>query len=997
MKTYQNYQLVLMFILTGYLLIFSNQSYSQIHRLKFDHLGVRDGLSDATVTCVLQDQNGFMWFGTYRGVSRFNGYEFTSFLFNENEPNALHNNVISCMLEDYTGKIWIGSYKFGIGVFDPHLESFTHVQGGRADSLMLANNSINTLFEDSENNLWVGTEHGLSMISADRKSFKKFYESDTSKNTLNDETIYDIAEGPMGRIWIATGHSNLCYYDKQTGQFTQVDYTDVSLNNGSDNYQKKIYFQDSLLWVTSNKGGLSKLNIISNNKKSYLPDFSNRGPSAWKIMDMLAFEGKLWLGTDGGGLDIFDPETEIFTNYKNTRNDQSSLTSNVLWSLCRDRQDNIWIGTYQGGISKYDALSNFFHLTENEPSNPNSLSGKPIISLCARPEGGLWIGTDWGGLQLIKPDGTFDQFVWQQHQNSLSTNVVKSLCYDRNGNLLIGTYNHGLSSYDTKTGQFKHFSSGNELNSLSHNNIWSMYTDSRGITWLGTLGAGIATYNPDKESFSRPDVGYREGGQLLVFQIFEDSQSNLWFSTDSGVIFYNRRTERWEPFLLSDRIENSNHEMNYVKSVIEDKSHHIWFATSAGLIKYMPENETYELIDQLRDQLDLPVLDMAEDDYGNLILIAKTNILQFDLLKEKATNYYISDNSFTTGALLKKPSGEIILGGFNGLTTFHPKDLRKNDFEPSVFLTEFHVFNESQKPLHNNSPLDTVITFDKELNIDFQQSVINFKYTALNYTQPERNQFAYKLEGFDQDWNYVGNRRIATYTNLNPGTYTFKVKASNNHGVWNEEGKSIELNVRPPFWKTTWFSFLSTLLILMSLYSVYRMRITQVKRRFENRTLKNEREMIGLKNANLKEQLNATKSELTNITMNYLHKNQKLQQIRQKIEDSVTDANQALKGKMNRIVKEIDKEIQDHEYWDKFEHQFNKSHDNFLGRFKQTYPDLSKRELRICAYLRMGLDNHEISTLMNVAVRTVETSRYRIRKKIDLEERQSFTKMILRF
>ncbi|MGL1886950.1 MAG: LuxR C-terminal-related transcriptional regulator [Reichenbachiella sp.] len=959
---------------------------------------MRDGLADATITSILQDRNGFMWFGTYRGVNRFNGYEFTSFIFEEDNPNSLHDNVISCLLEDHEGKIWIGSYNTGVSIFDPKLELFTHYSGGKSDSLMLTDNSVTSLFEDSDHNIWIGTEYGLSMLGPERKTFKKFYASDSvNTNTINDESIYDIVEDAHKRIWLATGGSALCRYDRTTQEFTDVAYTS-SLNNLTDNLQKKLYLQDSILWVTSNRGGLSRLNINTLSRKNYAPNRSNRGPSNWKILDIVAINNQLWLATDGAGLDIFDLETELFTNYQNSRIDKTSLSSNILWSICKDRQNNVWIGSYQGGVNKFDSQNNFFQLEENNPCDINSVSPLPILSLCKNPDGGLWIGTDWGGLQLMKEDGSFEQYNYKENTNSLSTNVVKSLCYDRNGNLLIGTYNHGLSTFNSKTAKFKHFKNDHEdESSIANNNIWCLLTDSKGLTWLGTLGGGIVAYDPDLQSFSSPNITYKHGGQLLIFSIFEDSQSNLWFSTDEGIIYYHRRTDTWDVYLLNERSGIQNHELNYVKSIIEDKYQHIWMATSAGLLKYMPENDSYKLIQQVKEELDLPILDMTEDDFGNLILIAKTNILQFDLVKEKAINYLIDDNSFNTGSFVKESNGKIILGGFKGLTTFNPKDLRKNDFVPPVYVTEFQIFNQEQKPFKARSVLDTAISFVSSIDINYEQSVINFKYAALNFSESERNEFAYKLEGFDEDWNYVGNRRIATYTNLNPGSYTFKVKASNNHNIWNEEGKSIQLHVQPPFWKTLWFQGLSIILISILLVLLFRMRIKQVKSSFAYKSLKIDKELIKIKNDSLNEQLDATRNELANITMSHLHKNQKLLKVRKRIEESVDQADANAKRKMKRIVKEIDLEIEDHDYWDKFEHQFNKSHNNFLERFKQAHPDLSKRELRICAYLRMGLGNPEISGLMNVTVRTIETSRYRIRKKIALEERQSFTKMIHRF
>ena len=965
-------------------------------RIKFEQLSVRDGLPDNTISCILQDQKGFMWFGTYKGVARFDGYDFEIFQYDESNPNSLQGNLVSAMEQDHLGRIWIGSSSNGLSIYTPETGMFSRLSDGVADSLVIAHYSIRSIFEDSRQYMWVGTEDGLSVVSPDGKWHQKYYFREGDEQTVNGRVIYDIAESKDGRIWLATENNQLSVYDPRTSTFDQVTYTDLSLADKDDNVLKNLHFHnDTTLFVASINGGLSRLNLKTLTYKTYRSGSGINGPSTMQIRDILTVDTLLWLATDGSGIDLFNPGTEVFSNANKSTQDLTSLSSNAIWTLSRDLQGIIWIGTYDGGVNKYDPQHNMFQLIENNPCDDTSIPNQPVLSLYEDDQEQLWIGTDWGGLVLKARAGQTLRF---DHRNGLSTDVVKTIYTDRLGNLLIGTYNQGLTRYRAETGHFEHFKREKEHHAaLPSNNIWSIFTDSRGLTWLGTLGGGISIFDPVKRDFHLPDLSYLNGGQFHVYHIMEDSQSNLWFSTDGGLLYYQRRLDEWTSIIPSDKLASSNHLLNQTKGTIEDKFRNIWIASASGLIRYIPEKNEFILFGREAGFPELPLLGFQTDDFGNLLVVSKTHLSQFDLSTHAIISYEIPDNLFNHNALLKSSNGQVYVGGTQGITSFDPALLRKNTYIPPVYITDFQVFNKSQKPLIKGTVIDSTIENTTLIEIAHEQSVINFEYTALNYIASSRNEFAYWLEGFDDGWQYVGGRRLATYTNLDPGKYTFHVKASNNHGVWNDTGASVQLIVHPPFWKTRWFQVVLIVVGSGLIYWIQRIRITQLRKAYEFERLSSEQEMIRIRNQNLSQELESTKSEMNAVTMSYLHKNQKLQQIREKARATASRISTQDVGLVNKLVKEIDQQLQDEDYWDQFEHQFNKSHDNFLTRFKNAYPDLSKRELRMCAYLRMGLDNHEISILMNVTVRTVEQSRYRIRKKVNLEKRQSFTKMVLRF
>ncbi|MBB6459655.1 two-component regulator propeller domain-containing protein [Flammeovirga kamogawensis] len=981
------------------LLLMSIGTYGQKKEMQFQHLREEDGLSHATVTSILEDNMGFMWFGTYKGLNRYDGYEMKTYAYSRGENTGLNDDMISSLIQDHNGFIWIGYLNNGLSIFDPKTETFQHFKGGDENELMVPSESVNKIYEDSDNNVWVVTSNGISVISPNRKRREKYYYSTTGFSQINGESVYDVIEDKWNRIWLATDNRKLCVFDKNSKKFSEVEYTNLPLGSKDDNDKKNLeIYNDTLLYISSNNGGLAEYNLLTGNYNTYLHGEKGKGPSSNNIKALQQVNNELWIATDGAGLDIFNVKSKTFENYTNTRLDPTSLSSGVVWSLYQDRQDNVWFGIYLEGVDKYDPRKNFFRDITNSPCNEETLPNKPVLSLYNDSQNRTWVGTDWGGLQLQEKDEKlFKHFSIDGKEVDLpSAYVVKSIAEDRFGNLLIGTYSEGLQVYDRKTKKRTEIKRGVTTTDLPSNHVWAIFTDSEGITWIGTLGGGIAKYDPVTKSIKKLKIGYNIGSQEHIYHIFEDAQNNLWFSTDGGIMIYNRRTDSWSPNLLNDLIEK-DHNFNYVKGVYQDNLRHIWIATAAGLIKYLPERNEFKIYNQSDGIPELPLQAITADNFGNLLVISKKYVSQFSLASEKIVSFYVPNNSFNYNALIKKDNGEIIVGGTDGITVFNPQKLKENDTKPPVYITDFDIFNKPQIPSDSSSVIKESISTVREINLDYDQSVINFKYCAINYTETERNKYAYKLEGFDEQWNYVGDRRIATYTNLDPGRYTFKVKASNNHGVWNNEGATVTLFIDAPYWQTTWFRALLIALLLVIFYFAQKVRMQNVKRKYALNSIQAEREKVEIQNQNLEKELDTTKSELANITISHLHKNQSLQQIKQKLEEvSVGLANND-KRKIKRIVKDINKESEDHDYWDKFEHQFNKSHDNFLDRFKIEYPDLSKRELRICAYLRMDLDNQEIATLMNVSVRTLETSRYRIRKKIGLENRKSLTKMITRF
>ncbi|WP_169664374.1 two-component regulator propeller domain-containing protein [Flammeovirga yaeyamensis] len=993
-------KLIKTYSLTVLILINSISFAQHTQRLQFEHIGKKSKLSTASVTSILQDSKGFVWFGTHSGLFRFDGYDVKLFERQTDKSLGPSENMITSMYEDHSGKIWIGLLNNGLSIYDPETNTFSHLAGGSEEQNIPNSSSVFKIMEDKQNQIWIGTDNGFSILNEDRSDYQKVFPEKYNNTDHHDGNIFDIVEDEWNRVWMATGNRTLTVFNKINKKYQQIEYTDLNLSNFEDNDKKNLcIFQDTLLYIGSNNGGLSEYNLLTGKYTTYLAGNGNKGPSSNNIRDIIQVDNELWVATDGKGLNIFDVKNKTFKAYTQDSNLEESLNSDVLWSLYRDRQKNVWLGTYLEGVEKYDSQKNFFRRVSANTCNPQSLPNKPILSIYKDTKGRKWVGTDWGGLhQMTENEDVFIHYDEKGNEifDSESQEVCKSIAEDKYGNLLIGTYSQGLNVFDIQNNKVRNIKNNEKKSQLPINHVWSILTDQSKNTWIATLGGGIAKYDPDKYQIESIPLKYHQSAQKHIYNIFEDSKRNIWFCTDGGVVVYNSVNDTWDYTLMEDLIAE-NRGFSYVRAVVEDNFRRIWIATTGGLLMYKPETKSFRVFDSKDNIPELPLLDLTIDSRGNLIFISKKYISKMFLDTFKVVSNYVDNNSFNYGAIIHIDKDEIGIGGTKGITYFNPDNLKENEDVPPVYITDIEVLDNEASSNNKNKLHIESISKKKSIVLDKDQSTINIKFSCINYSETERNKYTYKLEGLDKDWSPVSDARVATYSNLPPGEYTFKVKAANNHNVWNKEGAEVELIVKAPYWQTVWFKMVLFLLSLVFLYFLQKNRASYIRKQYIVDKMKAEREKVEVQNQQLELELKKTKSELENITLNHLHKNQSIQQLQTRLVEISSDMSTTDRRKVKTLVKELNKDSENQEYWDTFEHQFNKSHDNFLERMQEEFPELSKRELRICAYLRMDLANQEIATLMNVSVRTLETARYRIRKKMGIQNRKSLTKIISRY
>jgi ligand-binding sensor domain-containing protein/signal transduction histidine kinase len=813
--------------------------------IKFQTLSIEHGLSQNTVYALAQDSLGFMWFGTKDGLNQYDGYNFISHKNDPFEPNTLSDNLVQALYVDRAGILWVGtsqglnklnlqtgrvkrylhepgnpnslSHNYvheiaagrtgalwigtdgGLNHFDPETERFTSYKNDPLDTNSLSNNQIYALLEDHAGVLWVGSVQGLNAFDPSTKKFLRYQHDPADPGSLSHNEVFEIFEDHTRKLWIGT-RGGLNQWHRETGQFIRFQYTVAP-------------------------GSLSDDRVSAIEEDQF---------------------GNLWVGTLGGGLNQLDPSTRLrqaqssrsghsqrsgkFFHYKNNPVQLGSLSSNAVWSICRDRSGALWIGTAGGGVNKIVTRTKQFHTYTTAPEGPAGLSNKFVRAFCEDRFGALWIGTYGGGLnRLDRQSGVFTHFKNDPaNSRSLSHNVVWSIYEDRAGTLWIGT-RKGLNRFDRETQSFTSFQHDPaNPQSLSDNDVATIYEDKMGTLWIGTYNNGLNQFDRRTLTFKRyqPDPANPQSlSHQAVLCLFEDRMGTLWIGTDGGGLNqFDRQTETFISY-KKDPGSHGNLSHNSVRCIYEDRSGALWIGTSHGLNKF---DRATRIFTSYFEKDGLPndfIYGMLGDVQDNLWLSTNHGLAKFDTRLGKFQSYDVNDglqsNEFNTGAYFQNQRGEMFFGGVNGFTVFYPDQIQSNPYRPPVVLTAFRKFDKAAE-------LDTAISAIKRLELSHKDNFFAFEFAALDYTAPEKNRYAYKLEGFDQNWIDAGTRRYASYTNLDPGAYVFRVKGSNNDGMWNETGAAVRIIITPPVWKTWWFRILALAAFSGLLAQIYRYRVKRL-------------------------------------------------------------------------------------------------------------------------------------------------------------------------
>jgi signal transduction histidine kinase/ligand-binding sensor domain-containing protein/CheY-like chemotaxis protein len=816
--------------------------HAQKPAVKFKKLSTTEGLSVENATCILQDRKGFMWIGTRDGLNKYDGYEFTVYRSNPADSTSLNGNFIHDIKEDRQGNLWIATSESGISRYDWKEDKFIHYLNDPANPASLSNNVALSILVDREDNIWVGTKSGLDRLDKNTNSFIHYRHHPEELASLADNHVNTILEDSKGQLWIGTYNGGLDRFDKRTATFTHFRHDPADRHTISENNILSLYEdREGDLWIGTNGSGLNKLDRKTNTFTHFRHDPQNINSLNSNTVRSIQEDGKgyLWIATENGGLSLYDKKNNFY-RYVPDSNDPFAIGAISLWNIYKDQKGNLWIATYGGGVSFMDNDPVKFECYQKKSGN---FTDNYVLAFMEDDEGHTWMGTGSGLLVLDSKGDTLHHYHHQAASNSLPSDVVLAIRQSRDREIFVGTYRGGLSLLkDPKASSFYNFpidTAGN--NGITSNIVHSLAEDKQGNWWIGTLSGGLNYYDKQRKTFTH--YYYKTHAKdsaattpPVIYTLLLDKKENLWIGTQGdGLDVLDKARNRFTHY-SHRRKDPTSLSNDIINSIFEDSKGNLWIGTQEGLDLFHPDTGTFTHYSQKDGLANNVIQSILEDDHGNLWLGTNNGLSKFTPAAKTFRNYELNDglqgNTFNHDACLKTTTGEMFFGGSRGFNRFHPDSVYTNPFIPPVFITDFQVFNKSVKPA-KDSPLTTHINEAREIILSYKQSVFSFEFAALNYTLPEKNQYAYRLEGFDREWNYVGTQRKATYTNLDPGEYIFRVKASNNDGVWNENGAAIKIVITPPYWGTWWFRTLVGIVVASSAFGYYWYRLQSVKKQKE--------------------------------------------------------------------------------------------------------------------------------------------------------------------
>lgn len=837
-------------------LVFVNICSAQ-SSIGFEHLSTEDGLSQSDVNAIYQDKKGFMWFGTHDGLNRYDGYKFTVFKPDPTNNESINSNLIWVITGDKKDNLWIGTTGNGLNYYDRTTDKFTHFVNDSKNPNSLINNHINSVFVDSKDRLWVGVAEGVEMVDRSNELKKDIFQHiEFSENKIFESTVsnnvYTFFEDKENQLWVG-GNKGLAKLSRNESGDLYLKY--VNDIEGLPNTSIRSINEDIFgRLIIGSVAGLFTLVKQNNVLKAY-----RIGRGTHNIIRTI--DNQIWGGTTNGLLeyetDTLSRKTVLKTTFTNDpKNPENSLTKNNVKSVYVDRTGIVWIGADAGGISKLDPnQKQFQHITKTLEAQ--SLSNNSVKSIFEDSNGTLWVGVQEGGLNYItknKKDSLYNNF--EHILGNSSPVVIVEIEEKGKKKLLVGSaQNAGVYIIDITNPDRRNLNV--QLNTDVSKSVFAILEDKSKNLWLGTYSGGVYRWlrSENSSEYKKDFLFYNSNDSTgissnIIRDILEDSKGNIWFATGNGLCMLPAsETDKKNPkfTIYKNKIgDNSSLSHNYILTIFESSNGDIWVGTfGGGLNKLVPsengENGTFQVYSRKNGLPNDVIKGIIEDEKGSLWVSTNGGLSKFNPTTEIFKNFDINDglqsNEFGELACYKRQNGEVLFGGVNGLNIFKPKNIKENIINAETVLTEFSIFN---KPVAIGEEINSRIILNKSINevgnieLKYIENSFSFEFAALHYAASRKNTYAYKLEGFDQDWVYTNStNRYATYTNLEPGIYTLKVKASNNDGAWDETPIQLKINVTPPFWRTKGANAFYVIIFFLAMMAFRRFTIIRSTRKHQ--------------------------------------------------------------------------------------------------------------------------------------------------------------------
>mgnify|MGYP001806048146 CR=1 FL=1 len=815
-------------LLLLFLLLVSFNNILAVEPISFITKTSKNGLSNNYIQSFIQDSYGFVWIASYDGLNCYDGSVFKTYYNDLNDTSSIPDSKILCVFEDSRKQIWVGTKSGGIAKYDRDCDCFhnfsdqsflrvsfiVEVQDGQL--LLVTNNGywmldgesekftkinleqeigeqilsgIHDVLKDKSGNIWFGFfEDGIVVLDSTLK-VKNRYPSFLSKNNIPIKEVHDFYEEPNGDIWITMGHTLLLKYVKDSAKIYVVE----------DKFEAAGFPNVSDIW-----------HVTRRSKEA------------------------IWIGTSTGGIIEYNEANKSKERFVSSQYLTNSLSSNACVNLFKDRTSNIWIGTHGGGVLLYSPFKNQIKNYQNIPEQKNSLSNNLVTSFYEDQDKNIWIGTDGGGLNVFNPkDGNFKSYSFSASQGS---NVVLDIEEHDKDNIWLSFWDGGVSLFNMKTGMnISYKNKTNVVNGISLNNIKSVKQVNDSLLFIATHGHGLNIMDIKSgmtiNKINSPNYAYKLDSMKWGNELLFDSQKRLWCATNTGLYMVkdNKLVSFW-----NERTNDHSLTSNSINCVFEDSYHTIWVGTNKGLNRYNEETNNFTRFTKQNGFESDFICAILEDDIRNLWISTNKGIVKFSLENLSTfvydSDYGVQDNEFYPRAALKSSDGLLYFGGLQGFNIIDPKKLSVAVKDNEVYISNLQVFYKTQIPNQNGSFLKKAMLLTDTLEIPWDQSVLTFEFISLNFMSEDKIKFRCQLNGFDNDWHYLGNQRKVTYTNLNPGEYKLVVQCSNVNGTWGKMQDSVLLIITPPWWKTWWFITLFIFSFFGCVYLFVYFRLYRIKR-----------------------------------------------------------------------------------------------------------------------------------------------------------------------
>ncbi len=869
--------------------------HAQYNELKFEHLLKEDGLSSSDVTSVVQDKQGFIWIGTIDGLNRYDGYTIKTYRNDQEDSTSLCDNKISVLFVDHQGVLWIGTENSGLSRYNQNTDSFTNFAPQVYEQHSLSFHYVTSITEDANKQLWVGTLSGLNKFDRKNQRFdqyfrgirlqvtpetivhlkerglpnrfltalhrlqkKEFYSHSSFLAALQKlvpptdlkpyehliqsymhvstqaENIRSLEADTKGNIWIGLEQEGLALFNPASGRMNRYRHQPGDQHSLSNNEIMSLELDGNQLWIGTRGGGLNRLDIAQDKVYRY-PYLKERS----HIKDILKdSKNTIWYG-DGFALSRYNRQEDSFTTYETYNSRSTGQATLAVNALYEDVQGTLWVACFQGGVVRTVVNNPFIHFSQNASAR-NGLTKSSVSTVLKDSKGNLWVGYYTMGIDVWDAQtNTKTHYTYKAGDpHSLGEGTVFKIFESSDGTIWVGTYRGGLQYFDTTRKRFVSYrhEPGNPK-SINGNDIRDIAEDKQQNLWIAVHGGGIDKLDRKSNTFTHYRANYSDWQHSLannwVFTVLADNKNRIWVGSVAGVSILAPGKRDF----ISYNQQNSALSHNNVRSIFSDKAGNVWVGTENGLNLFDEQQKDFVVYTEKNGLANNFIMGGVADKKGNLWISTNNGLSKFNAATQTFRNYSrldgLQSNEFFPGAYSKGEENEVYFGGKNGLSVFNPEHIRDNPYKTPVVITDFKLFNKQVLVGKEQSPLRNNISQTREITLEHDQNVMSFEFVGLNLVRPEKNQYAYRMEGFEKNWNFVGNRRDATYTNLDPGEYTFRVKAANNDGLWNEQETLLKIIIRPPFWRTGWAYAFYACCILGLLYG-YR-SVTLYRERQKNK------------------------------------------------------------------------------------------------------------------------------------------------------------------